>query len=76
MAEVEAALIAHLQKDVLSEGVLDMVLGDIRTELAAQVPKRPARSPKSDPRGRIVDRTVTVGELFQPLKTHGSRRRC
>ena len=42
MVEVEAALIDHLQQHVLSEGVLDMVLGEIRTELAAQMPKRAA----------------------------------
>ena len=42
MAEVEDALIAHLQAHVLSEGVLDLVLGEIRTEIAAQIPKNDA----------------------------------
>jgi len=42
MAEVEEALIDHLQKYVLSEGVLQLVLGEIRSEIAAQLPKRDA----------------------------------
>lgn len=42
MVEVEAALIDHLQKHVLSDGVLEIVLGELRTELAAQMPKRTA----------------------------------
>ena len=42
MAEVEAALIDHLQQHVLSEGVLQLVLAEIRTEIAAQLPKQEA----------------------------------
>ncbi len=42
MVEVENAIVAHLQQHVLSEGVLDLVLAEIRTELAAQLPKRDA----------------------------------
>lgn len=42
MVEVEDALVAHLQEHVLSEGVLDLVLGEIRTEIAAQLPKHDA----------------------------------
>ncbi|MFN0249679.1 MAG: recombinase family protein, partial [Kofleriaceae bacterium] len=42
MAEVEAALVDHLQKHVLSEGVLQLVLAEIRSEIAAQLPKRDA----------------------------------
>ena len=42
MAEVENALIDHLQRHVLSEGVLDLVLAEIRTEIAAQLPKQDA----------------------------------
>ena len=42
MHEVEDALIHYLQANVLSEGVLDMVLGEIRTEIAAQLPQRNA----------------------------------
>lgn len=33
---------AHLQKHVLSEGVLDLVLGEIRNEIAAQQPQHDA----------------------------------
>ena len=42
MEEVEAALIDHLQAHVLSEGVLAMVLGEIRAEIAAQLPQHDA----------------------------------
>jgi cell division protein ZapA (FtsZ GTPase activity inhibitor) len=42
MADVEAALIEHLQRHVLSEAVLQMVLGEIRNEIAAQAPQREA----------------------------------
>ncbi len=42
MAEVEAALIHHLQQHVLTDGVLQMVLADIRSEIAAQLPKHDA----------------------------------
>ena len=42
MHEVEGALIDHLQKHVLSDGVLQLVLGEIRAEIAAQLPKREA----------------------------------
>jgi hypothetical protein len=42
MAEVEGALINHLQRHVLSEGVLQTVLAEIRSEIAAQVPQREA----------------------------------
>lgn len=40
MSEVENALIDHLQQHVLSEGVLQLVLGEIRTEIAAQLPQQ------------------------------------
>ncbi len=42
MEEVENALIEHLQQHVLSEGVLDLVLAEIRTEIAAQLPQHDA----------------------------------
>ncbi len=42
MEEVEAALIEHLQKHVLSDGVLNMVLGEVRSEIQAQLPQREA----------------------------------
>ncbi|MEJ7598492.1 MAG: recombinase family protein [Kofleriaceae bacterium] len=42
MEEVETALIDHLQVHVLSEGVLQLVLAEIRTEIAAQLPQRDA----------------------------------
>ncbi len=42
MAEVETALIRHLQEHVLSEGVLQIVLADVRTEITAQLPKHDA----------------------------------
>ena len=42
MADVEAALIEHLQRHVLGEEVLQMVLGEIRNEIAAQAPQREA----------------------------------
>ena len=42
MAEVEAALVDHLQQHVLSEGVLQTVLAEIRSEIAAQLPKQEA----------------------------------
>jgi len=42
MAEVEGALIDHLQRHVLSEGVLQTVLTEIRNEIAAQLPQREA----------------------------------
>ena len=42
MAEVEAALVEHLQQHVLSEGVLQTVLAEIRSEIAAQLPKHEA----------------------------------
>ncbi len=42
MAEVEGALVDHLQRHVLSEGVLQTVLAEIRTEIAAQIPKHEA----------------------------------
>lgn len=42
MAEVEAALVDHLQRHVLSEGVLQTVLAEIRSEIAAQLPKHEA----------------------------------
>jgi len=40
MSEVENALIDHLQQHVLSEGVLQLVLSQIRTEIAAQLPQQ------------------------------------
>jgi site-specific DNA recombinase len=42
MHEVEAALIDHLQTHVLSDAVLKLVLGEIRAEIAAQLPKQEA----------------------------------
>jgi site-specific DNA recombinase len=42
MLEVEGALVAHLQQFVLSEGVLEMVLEEVRREIAGQIPARDA----------------------------------
>ena len=42
MGDVEAALIYHLQQHVLTDGVLQMILADIRSEIAAQLPKHDA----------------------------------
>ena len=42
MGDVEAALIYHLQHHVLTDGVLQMVLADIPSEIAAQLPKHDA----------------------------------
>jgi site-specific DNA recombinase len=42
MEEVESALIEHLQEHVLNDSVLQIVLGEIRNEIAAQIPKREA----------------------------------
>lgn len=42
MAEVESALVDHLQAHVLSDGVLQLVLAEIRTEIAAQLPQHEA----------------------------------
>lgn len=42
MEEVESALIDYLQAHVLNDGVLQLVLGEIRNEIAAQLPKREA----------------------------------
>jgi site-specific DNA recombinase len=42
MAEVEAALVDHLQRHVLSDGVLQTVLAEVRSEIAAQLPKHDA----------------------------------
>ena len=42
MEEVESALIDYLQAHVLNDGVLQLVLGEIRNEIAAQLPKRDA----------------------------------
>ena len=42
MGEVEAALIDHLQEHVLSDGVLQTVLAEVRSEIAAQLPKHEA----------------------------------
>ena len=40
ISEVESALIDHLQQHVLSDGVLQLVLAEIRTEIAAQLPQQ------------------------------------
>lgn len=42
MAEVEAALIEHLQHHVLSDDVLLLVMTEVRNEIAAQIPKHEA----------------------------------
>lgn len=42
MAEVEDALIEYLQQHVLSDAVMQLVLAEIRTEIAAQLPKQEA----------------------------------
>ncbi len=42
MSEVEDALIDHLQKHVLSDSVLKLVLDEIRGEIAAQLPRQEA----------------------------------
>lgn len=42
MGEVEAALVDHLQRHVLNDGVLQLVLAEVRTEIAAQMPKHEA----------------------------------
>ena len=42
MADVEAALIDHLQQHVLTDGVLQVVLANVRSEIAAQLPKHDA----------------------------------
>jgi DNA invertase Pin-like site-specific DNA recombinase len=42
MYEVEAAIVEHLQQHVLNEGVLQTVLAEVRSEIAAQLPKHEA----------------------------------
>jgi hypothetical protein len=42
MEEVESALIDYLQAHDLNDSVLQLVLGEIRNEIAAQLPKREA----------------------------------
>jgi hypothetical protein len=42
MEDVEGALVEYLQEHMLNERVLEQVLGEIREQIAAQLPKREA----------------------------------
>ena len=84
MHEVEAALVDHLQKHVLSEGVLQTVFAEIRAEIAAQLPRHEAdtaalESELATCRGeqkrlaKAVAMADEVPELLSELKNRTSR---
>jgi len=83
MGEVEAALIEHLQQHVLSDDVLNLVLTEIRAEIAEQLPKQNAdiaglEAELAEVRAeqkrlaRAVAMTDDVPELVSELKKHRS----